>query len=189
MIRMKKKDVLLVRFFYRVKAQSPKLFYFFLGCCCLQLLLTVVKLEATPFLLYGMYSEKIMVPDTTVLTTIYLDDIALQKLPLSYRERDVLLTGIENYMAMKNNGSKDVLQTRVEARYLFFTNSPLYPFVSHKIYNPPASLTQLENWFKQKCSRLLGRDINNVRVVENRYVVDQATLSINFAGREQVAFF
>ena len=189
MIRWNKKKILFYRFFYTLKLQHPKLFYFFLSCCALQLLFTAIKLEATPFLLYGMFSEKLEVPDTVKFRTVYLNAVSLEVLPLSYREKEVLLSGIANYIAQKNNGGIDVVQTRVEQRYLFLTRQPVYPFLSRRIYNIPSDLSEFEIWFKQKCSGLMQQTVNKVTAFENRYTVDPFTLSVKLVARERIAFF
>lgn len=183
------KNALFCSFFYRVRSASPKLFYFFLSCIILQLTLTALKLEATPFLLYGMFSEKHYVPDTIRQKTVYLNDMPLKAVRLPHRETDLLLTGIDNYIIMKDNNGVDVVQTRVEERYLFLTNRSLYPFISPKIFNGGSALTGFEIWFKQKCSKLTKKKIGRVTIIENRYTVDPQTLSINLVAREQIAFF
>lgn len=183
------KKPLFYLFLKQVKQQRPKLFYLFLSCCALQLLFTVLKLEATPFLLYGMYSEKLPATGSVKMVHVYLDGVSLETLRLSPREKDMLFTNIENYVRMKQNGGVDVVQTRVEQRYFFLTRSALYPLISNRIYNKPADLLRFEAWFRQKCSRLANRNINRVTIIENHYFVDPATLAVAPVAHESIASF
>lgn len=184
-----KEKWLFLTFFQRLKRLYPKLFYFFLILTAIQLILTAIKLEATPFFLYGMFSEKIPVQDTITKTAIYIDNKDLQTFNISYRERDLLQTGIENYLIMRNNNGVDVVQTRVETKYPFLTNSLLYPYIKNSIYNKHGHLKKFEEWFKQKCSTITGQSVQQVTIINHRYLFNRNPLKAKLIARETVALF
>lgn len=142
--------LLVLRFFTGLKTRQPKLFYFCLTLTAMQLLCTAAKLEITPFVLYGMYSEKYAPTATLSRHQVLVDGQPVSTLNLHFREKMYLQTIAENYLLQWQNGGIDPLQTRVENRYPFFTNSPIYPFASRRIYNMPTDVKAFEQWFKEK---------------------------------------
>ncbi len=180
---------LLSRFFKVLKNKKPKLFYFFLLFLILQLVTTFLKIEITPFLLYGMYSEK--TPDTgnykQQLILLNGHDIHSYKIPPS--ERMLLVTAIENYLKIKQNGNKDIVQSRVESIYTFLTNSFIYPSIEDKIYNKPDDLRKFESWFKEKCSKIVHRKIHKVSVIQRQHVLNRKYFSFKTISSDTIASF
>jgi len=182
-------NIVFVSFLRYTRRRFSKLFYFFLFFFIVQVLLLVLKLEVTPFFLYGMYSEKVPASNIYKTTTVYADEKDIATLNFSAREADLLLTGIDNYLALKNNQGIDVVQTRVETRYPFFTNSVFYPPLKSKIYNSPQSVALFESWFKQKCNRLTPAPVDTISVVANYYQFLPAQTALKPIKTELLARF
>ncbi len=132
-----------------------------------------------------------MIPYTNIYksTTIFINGRKLTDLNLSAREKEFLLTTMENYLIMKNNGGIDIVKTRVESRYPFLTNSSFYPLIKDKIYNRSEDITRFELWFKQRCTQLLKFSTISVDVLEKSYEFNKNTFSANLIKSKRVAFF
>jgi hypothetical protein len=136
-----------------------------------------------------MYSEKITYNEVHKTTAVVVDGRDISTFGFSEREKDLLLTGIENYLLLKGNNGTDVVQTRVESRYRFLTKSFLYPFIKNRIYNKPEDLVLFESWFKQKCSRSLKQPVHSVQVLDSYYQFDAQRSSMKLIKTESVAHF
>ncbi len=181
--------ILLVDFFSTLFHHKRRLFYFFLFFSLIQLGLTAIKLEVTPFFLYGMFSEKTPYTGKVMHRYVFLNHIAMDSFHIASPETALLLVDLDNYLIIKNNNNEDVVKSRVESRYPFFTGSFLYPFVKNKIYNTPGKMLQFESWFKTKCSQYTGIAIHTVCIQENTYLFDAAHLSFKLIRSETVAAF
>lgn len=137
----------------------------------MQVLCTAAKLEVTPFMLFGMYSERIPVADTYSRYQVLVGNQKLSDLELPFREKMYLHTTAENYLAQIQNDGIDPLQTRVEQRYPFFTPIPKYPYVAQHIYNKSEALAQYEEWFKKKLSNATGENTGPVTILRETYSI------------------
>ncbi len=182
-------EILFLRFLQFTYRKFSKLFYFFLFFIAVQIVLLFLKLEVTPFFLYGMYSQKISYTEIHKTTSVYVNGQDISTLAIPLRERDMLLTGIENYLSMKQNGGTDVVQTRVESSYHFLTTSLLYPFLKKNIYNKPEALPLFETWFKQKCSRYTKAPVEQIKIIYKYYKFNTQPSSVTPFKTELVAFF
>lgn len=163
--------LLLFRFFAVLKSRQPKLFYFCITLTVLQLLCTAIKLEVTPFFLYGMFSEQVSPVHNITQQKILLNGRPLEDFSLPFREQMFLETTMENYVAQKQNNETDPLRTRIENRYPFFTNLPIYPFLTNKIFNPAEALPRYEQWFLKHTGKYTGRSAPAVTVLHKNYEI------------------
>ncbi len=153
----RKPSLLLFSFFADLRQNDRKAFVFVIACMVVQLVLTALKMEATPFLLYGMFSEKQALTDTVSTTSIKINGKPLGSYGLSLREQQLLETTLGNYLAMKNNNDSDPLQTWVEYRHPGIIKWSVYPWLSEKIYNTPGDLQRFRNWFRHKCIEVVNK--------------------------------
>lgn len=186
---MNRNEILVARFFQYSFKKFPKLSYFFVLFFALNLFLIAIKLQVAPFFLYGMYSEKI--PPTRAFKTVHIvvNGQDLKAYGVSYREHEFLSSALEGYLNMKRNGGIDPVQSRVEARYGFFTRSAIYPLIKDRIFNPPGAVARFEPWYRQRITRLLGVPVTTVAIQEKLYHYDAATNSATLLKTEPVAQF
>lgn len=161
-----------LNFFKNLYKRQPKLFYLFGSFCMVQLLLALIKLEVTPFFLYGMFSEKVIPSDTISERSVWVDGIQLKNTHLLHKEHLLIEETVKKYVLIKKNGGIDIVQTRVEARYPFLTQSFAYPFLKTRIYNIPKDVLAFQHWFKQTCEDLLHKDVQRVTIKEDTYVTN-----------------
>ena len=171
--------ILLIAFLHRLKTDDPRLFIFVIAAIFLQLFLTFAKLAATPFFLYGMYSEKTPATDTFFITEIWINDKPLESYYSPLRERYLLESTAGNFEKIKNNNYTDPLKTRIESSYPFVYRSALYPFFSQRIYNSRASIDSYPGWFKKKCLEIAGVGDGNVKIIRTTLLLDKNTLQLN----------
>lgn len=170
--------ILLISFLHRLRASKPWLFLFAVSAIFLQVFFTFFKLEATPFFLYGMFSEKIPVTDTFSITQILVNDRPLEDYGSPLRERDLLQSTAENFEEMKNNHYVDPLRTRIESRYPFIYRSRLYPFFSRHMYNSRPAMDEYRGWLRKKCLDIAGLSEGSVKMVRTTLLLDKNALRL-----------
>ncbi|MBA4168700.1 MAG: hypothetical protein H0X41_14335 [Chitinophagaceae bacterium] len=109
--------ILLISFLQQLRRTDTGVFVFAILFMFIQLFLTFLKLEATPFFLYGMYSENFSVTDTFSTLKITVNDKPIEYYHSPFRERAMLEETALNYEGMKNNQYTDPLKTRIKSRY------------------------------------------------------------------------
>lgn len=181
--------MLLLDFLKAVKKKSSVLFWSFLTIIFFQLTCTFLKIEVTPFLLYGMYSEKIPVQHEFAIAEIEVNDAPFSTSILSSWHADILFTGHENYNAMLQNNKTDIVKTRVEERYGFLTGSFIYPFLKNKIYNNKNDLDNFLNWYRSKFSQFAKVDVKSIRFYSIPVKFDPASFSFTKQARKLIATF
>ncbi len=181
--------MLLIDFLKTVKKKSAVLFWSFLTIIFFQLACTFLKMEVTPFLLYGMYSEKIPVQNEFRIVEIEVNDVPASSLNLSGWHSDILYTGYENYNNMLRNNGTDIVKTRVEERYHFLTRSFLYPFLKNKIYNSKSGLANFSKWYSDKFSQFAHIDVRTIRVYSTIIEFDPASFTFIKQPRKLIATF
>lgn len=155
----------------------------------MQVLCTAAKLEVTPFMLFGMYSEKVPKDQLYQHRIILLNNRPLNTFDLPFREQMYLETVMKNYIIQIQNGGEDPIRTRVESRYPFFTKSIIYPFIEDKIYNEPSTLNAFEIWFKQKVSKATKTEIASVLVIDKTYQLPNRSHQLKLFSVDTVARF
>ncbi len=173
-------------FLSKVKKTSPVLFWCLAAFCFLQVTFTFIKLEVTPFFLYGMYSEKFYLSDTVSIYKQKLNGYALQPKPFSRWRGDILLTGIENYNAQLKNNKVDVVDTRVSSRYPGIYSSPLFQAVKKNITNDSTVLTKFPGWCRRKIYEYTGEEIITYELIKETYLVNLAQKKYKLLSVETV---
>ncbi|MHA4845957.1 hypothetical protein ACX0G7_17405 [Flavitalea antarctica] len=184
MFRTAAKRVLFLSFLHALKKRDFKAFVFVIVCILFQLFFTFVKLEFTPFFLFGMYSEQFTGSDTLSKIVLLVNDKPIEFYKPTPGEKSLLETNTINYVDMKRNNNTDLLKTRIESRYPFIYESVLYPYFAQRIYNTPQTQQQFKDWLKKKCSRLAGSEKVVVRIIELTYVLNRATIDPNLTKNE-----
>jgi hypothetical protein len=150
-----------LHFFKYLYKRQPKLFYLFGSFFIIQVFLSLIKLEVTPFFLYGMFSEKVIPSDTLVERSIWVNGKQLKNTDLFHKEHLLLEETAKKYVLIKKNHSTDIVQSRVEQKYGFLTQLPVYPFLRERIYNKAEDIPAFEHWFKETCKRLAQKSASN----------------------------
>ncbi len=141
---------LFLSFLGSLRKKDAKVYAFIVLFLSLQLVLTLAKFKVTPFYLYGMFSEIQPASDSFRLKTILVDGRPLSSYQLPFRERLMLNVLTDHYLNIRHNDNTDVLKTRIEKNYPWFTTLPFYPFFARRVYTGPSDLTNFETWFRQK---------------------------------------
>jgi len=171
-----KKNLLLL-FLKEVRQKDKNLFYFIVCAFLLQLLVTFTKLEATPFLLYGMYSEKISSLSIVSNNQLYLDQNKIEDFKLSERQIEILYTNIENYLAMKANGGIDPFKIQIEKKLPFIKSAPLYNEIAKVIFNNAEDYRQFPQWLKKRCFTIAHSKVKTLMLVQTKYKINLLPLT------------
>jgi hypothetical protein len=189
MAKEPRRSLLFLQFFRHLRRTDRLFFFAMLAFFTLQLALTPIKLEAIPFFLYGMFSQKLPVSDTFTTRDILVNNKPLSSYRLPNREADIFVEGVNHFLEMKENKNTDVLKTRVESRYPFFYQSPVYPFFARRIYNTAAGMEAFTTWMRKKCSRLTAADSVSIVITQTTYRFYPDTLQLIPFAYDTLAVF
>jgi hypothetical protein len=173
-------------FLLKIKEKSPGLFWCLIVFCFLQITLTLIKLEVTPFFLYGMYSEKFYVTDTISIYKEKLNGHLLSSQIMNKWEEDILRTGIENYNAQLRNNKIDIIDTRISTKHPSIYNSRVFEIIKKHIMNDSVSLNRFPDWYKQKFYQYTGMDIKTFEVVNETYLIDFNNKKYQLISNEKI---
>ena len=158
-------------FLTKVKERSPGLFWFLIAFCFFQAVFTLIKLEVTPFFLFGMFSEKVNVPDTVTIYRQKLNGNLLNQKDINKWEWNILTTTIENYDAQLSNNKIDVVDKRIRNKYPGIYYSSIFSSVKKNITNDSSSVNKYPDWYKQKIRQYTSENITNIEVLKENYKV------------------
>ena len=178
---------MLFYFFESLYKKRSKLFYLYIAFFTLQFFFIFIKWEATPFFLYGMFSEKTAFPDTFRTTTILINGRDIKTFDQSQKELWLIEETVEHYIDIKNNKGKDIVASRVESRYHF-----LYPSSKtwqNSMFNHPVELGQFESWLKKKCAKITGRNDVQITVKSETYMLGKERNAVKPLSSETIASF
>jgi hypothetical protein len=136
-----------------------------------------------------MYSEKTAATDTFAVATILINGKSIDKYSVSFREKSLLETNLENYEIIKKNNYEDPVKTRIDARYPLIYKSFLYPLISKHIYNTPNAQMKFRTWFKQKCLSVTGADTGEVKIWQTTFYLDRKNISFKQIKNELLEQF
>jgi len=178
---------MLFYFFESLYKKRSKLFYLYIAFFTLQFFFIFIKWEATPFFLYGMFSEKTAFPDTLHTKTIQVNGRDIKSLDLSQKELWLIEETVEHYIDNKNNNGEDIVASRVETKYPF-----LYPSLKtwqNGMFNKPIELGQFESWLKKKCAKITGRNDVQITVKHESYMLNKERNALKLLSSETIASF
>jgi hypothetical protein len=178
---------MLFYFFESLYKKRSKLFYLFIAFFSLQFFFIFIKWEATPFFLYGMFSEKTAFPDTFHTKTILINGRNIKTFNLSQKELWLIEETVEHYMDIKNNKGKDIVMSRVETKYPL-----LYPSLKtwqKGMFNKPVELTEFEGWLRKKCAKITDRNDVQITVKHESYLISKERNALKPLTSETIASF
>ena len=178
---------MLFYFFESLYKKRSNLFYLFIAFFALQFFFIFIKWEATPFFLYGMFSERTAFPDTFSARTVFINGKDLKSYDMSQKEQWLIEETVEHYLDIKNNKGKDIVQSRVETQHPFLY--PPFKTLQDGIFNHPFELNQFEHWLKEKCAKVTGLKDVQVTVMRKSYIVNKERDAIKPLSSETVAAF
>lgn len=176
--------MLFISFLHRLRLIDRRFFVFTMLCMFVQLFFTFLKFEATPFFLFGMYSERMTVTDTVSSITLEVNGCPLRELHSPLRERFLLETTVINYETMRAHSGVDPVRRRIESHLPSIVRCEWYTDLSAHIYNQPADLAGYRLWLKQKCLAIAGIRSGKVQVVRTTGVLSRATGQVNHVTHE-----
>jgi hypothetical protein len=183
------RSILLFSFLDDIKQKDKKAFIVVVACIVLQLLLTFTKIEAVPFFLFGMYSEKFHSTDTMSKVMVLFNDRPVESFDIPTRQKELVESTATNYVDMMLNNNTDVYQTRIESRYPTIYESPVYPFFTGRIYNTEAEMSGFRKWLGDKRRQITGNDSGNVKILRKTYTLNQFNLQPTALSNEILDVF
>lgn len=173
-------------FLSKIKKTSPILFWCVIVFCFLQLSFTFIKLEATPFFLYGMYSEKFKLSDTISVYKMKLNGDVLNPRSINRWQGDILQTSMENYKAQLDNNKIDIVDTRISRKYPAIYRSGIFRAIKKYILNDSMGLNKFPEWYKQKIHQYTGENVKTFEVFKETYAINFKQKSYQLLSGEKV---
>ncbi len=173
------KRILLLEYLRGLRISQPVLFFCVSAFFAIQLALTFIKLEVTPFFLYGMFSEKIPYTDSVFVLKILVNDKPLDEYYSPLRERYLLEETAMNYERMKKNNYQDFIKTRIESGY-----PSIARLIPGNIYNSREAITAYPSWLKEKCLQIAGLKEGNVKLIRKGFHWNRKHLQLKLVSNE-----
>lgn len=158
-------------FFRKLKKDFPRLYWLLLAVCFLQIAFTGIKLEATPFLLYGMYSQKHQPADTVVLYQHYVNGKSMPYATLNHWQNDILLTTADNYYNQLQHNGVDPVDTRIKVKYPSLYNSYIFQRLKKSIMNDSAAVAAYPAWYITKLNQFVQKPVQQYQLQRQTYAV------------------
>lgn len=162
-------------FLQKLKKEFPVFYWLILCFCFLQIAFTCIKLEVTPFLLYGMYSQKHEPTDTVVVYQHIADGTVIPYNKLNHWQNDILLTTADNYYKIVQNKNVDGVDTRIQEKYSAIYNTSIFQTAKKYIINDSAAVKIYPDWYKSRLEDYLKQPVQHYQLQRQTYVVNPST--------------
>jgi hypothetical protein len=148
-------------FLYRVYKFNKSLFIFFLFVIAATLFTNLSGWQATPFFVWGMYSEKgDRSNNHPVLKVTINDDLVLDYTDYTDANKFFLTSPLQLYIAMKKNGEDPnsiFLKRKLD-------NYAATQSMGEKVLNGPKEYGSFLPWYKRFLEQTTGIDIRNYKI-------------------------
>lgn len=183
------RELLIIAFLRDLRKKDIKVYAFVVAFLGIQLVLTLLTLKITPFYVYGMFSEIPPDPNTFHKKTIRINNKPLSDYHAPFREKLMLDVTSDYYLEIRHNNDIDILNTRLEKNYPWFTHNAIYPFLAKNIFNSDQNLEEYRDWFREKSAEILGEKPLSIQIVDTSFRLDPLTLQLSPTANELLATF
>jgi hypothetical protein len=144
------------------------LFFFF------TILSNLIRLQTTPFFIWGMYSEKIPPEKEYTMYEIYYNDGRLIKYDHTWNEpaKTMLNSPLKTYLNARANHSVSMEEIYFQSYWL--KKHPAFTNMMESLYITRQELDEYPNWLKRYVSVQAGTPVGNVYVVAKRLQFEQS---------------
>lgn len=122
-------------------------------------------MTATPFLHFGMYSQKFSIQDSISVWEFFVDGRRLNLLDLSSKNADHIVEPVIIYSSNKQSG--EMYENSIK-RILNKAHIPN----NRNSFDPTISQVAFDKWYKYRVSNILKRDVKSIQVYYDLYSVE-----------------
>lgn len=138
---------------------------------CTQLFINLKRgMTATPFLHYGMYSQKFHLPKEIQVWEVYIDNKRLELSELSAKNVDNIIEPARIFYS--NQSSRELYETTIKRILAFLKMS-----AAEKEFDTDIATQAFQEWFKTRLQNILNKNISNIKVYQNTYAVNDTSLA------------
>ena len=155
-------------YFTKLYNHNRKLFFAILFFTLLTILCNLLGYEATPFFVWGMYSQKENEPAFYNVQQVVINDSTPLDITAGYTPstRFFLESPLWLYMDIKSNNNIDpsitFLQSKLKNRYSY-----IKPY-ENVLFNDNNRVKKFIYWYKKYCEEVSGISIHDLKIVNTR---------------------
>ena len=133
------------------------------------LMLHILKVQFTPFFLYGMYSKAVGEVDTLVAYEIEVDKTTYYPFDFGREKMELILGPLDYYNNHLRLNGQDPVEHFVLTKRPHWNESELFNQIGEKVFTKSEELQRFPFWYKTILERSLSKKINHLIVYEVKY--------------------
>lgn len=155
-------------YFYRLYRHSKRLFYIILCFVVITVVCNLAGYEATPFFVWGMYSEKETEPRFYEVQQVIINNRERVDLTGGYTPstRFLLQSPLWYYLSIKSNNGLDptisFLQSKLKGRYSF-----IQPYEA-VLFNDTSRINAFMPWYKRYIEEVTSVKVDDLKIVNTK---------------------
>jgi len=152
-------------YFFRLYQCNRKLFYVVLSFVLITIVCNLLGYEATPFFVWGMYSEKEVEPRFYEVQQVIINDSERVDLTNGYTPstRFLMASPLWYYLSIKKNNGTDptisFLQSKLKNRY-----SLIKPY-EHILFNDTSRINAFIPWYKRYIEEIIKTKVDDLKIM------------------------
>lgn len=133
------------------------------------LMLHILKVQFTPFFLYGMYSKAVGEVDTLVAYEIEVDKTTYYPFDFGREKMELILGPLDYYNSHLRLNGQDPVEHFVLTKRSHWKESELFNQIGEKVFTKPEELQSFPLWYKSILEQSLNKKISHLNVYEVKY--------------------
>jgi len=148
------------------------------------ILLHLLKIQFTPFFIYGMYSKKVEYKEYYEIYEFEVNDNKVQAQSLGNDKMELAIGPLNYYMEHIKNEGVDPVEKFVLSKRPNWEQSTLYNSVAERVFNNHKKMDSFPKWYKNMLEDLLGYKVNSLAVYS--ITLKYANYGLETVKREKV---
>jgi len=148
------------------------------------LTLHLLKVQFTPFFIFGMYSKKVENRDFYNAYEFEINDKLVHPFNLGKEKAELAIGPMSYYLNHLKNGGEDPVEKFVLSKRPHWEQNEFYKNISEYVFTNENKLEDFPPWYKRVMESLLGYKINKIVIYSTK--VKYVNFGIQTVSREKV---
>ncbi len=145
------------------------LFWFCIVFIAGELFFTIIRIENTPFFLYGMYSKSVHEKNNYEDFIININGKQLNVYDLPDAEKEMILSPLSLYHSLEKNDYRDPLLTTVESRFKGRLPHSMYDQIVKRLTNDTTDIADYFSWMRRYLKRFSSERYLGIQILFGNY--------------------